>query len=371
MHLRQYLDAWMGSTGTVSTPRHQNQDSPAASRDAQQPFSPPHAPPIAMTVAGKSYLVPTLRLPRGLSPSELKAGLRATTSLSAGYFQSAPMVVDLGEWLISQPLPRGGVRTASAGVGGEVLDGSLLATFVAAMKEAGLHPVGIANATATDVRAAALELGLPCFMARHAPPSPSTPAPALASIKASAPVPPQRRTEKEGTRASASRPAPTTPPSPPPSPPPSSSTMPPPSTSTVRASPTASPPLSPPPSSLPAMVVQGSVRTGQQVVAEGTSLVVLGHVHSGAEVSADGDIHIYGKLTGRALAGLSGDVRAKIFAGRFNAELVAIGEVFTTCDVGEGGGEGEEGGVRGVVGGPASVSLEEKTGKLVFGTFKV
>jgi septum site-determining protein MinC len=119
------------------------------------------------------------------------------------------------------------------------------------------------------------------------------------------------------------------------------------------------------------MVVEGSVRTGQQVVAEGTSLVVLGHVHSGAEVSADGDIHIYGKLTGRALAGLSGHVRAKIFAGRFNAELVAIGEVFTTCDVGEGGGEGEEGGVRGVVGGPASVSLEEKTGQLLFRTFKV
>lgn len=48
----------------------------------------------------------------------------------------------------------------------------------------------------------------------------------------------------------------------------------------------------------PTKVVQGSVRTGQQVFAEGCSLVVLGHVNSGAEVSADGDIHVYGKLTG-------------------------------------------------------------------------
>lgn len=52
------------------------------------------------------------------------------------------------------------------------------------------------------------------------------------------------------------------------------------------------------PQPLPTKVVQGSVRTGQQVFAEGCSLVVLGHVNSGAEVSADGDIHVYGKLTG-------------------------------------------------------------------------
>jgi len=100
-------------------------------------------------------------------------------------------------------------------------------------------------------------------------------------------------------------------------------------------------------------------------VAEGASLVILGHVNSGAEVSADGDIHIYGRLTGRALAGLGGDGKSRIFAGKFNAELVAIADVFTTCDFGE---EGEEGVV---LGAPMSVSLDERGGSLVFHSFKV
>ncbi|CAM9339577.1 unnamed protein product, partial [Ectocarpus sp. 12 AP-2014] len=80
------------------------------------------------------------------------------------------------------------------------------------------------------------------------------------------------------------------------------------------------------------MVFKGSVRSGQQVFAEGTSLVVLGAVSSGGEVMADGDIHVYGTLRGRALAGLSGNKSAKIFATRFDAELVGVGESFTTLD---------------------------------------
>jgi len=103
-------------------------------------------------------------------------------------------------------------------------------------------------------------------------------------------------------------------------------------------------------------------------VAEGASLVILGHVNSGAEVSADGDIHIYGRLSGRALAGLGGDGKSKIFAGKFNAELVAIADVFTTCDFGEEMEEGREGVV---LGAPTSVSLNERGGSLVFYSFKV
>ena len=164
-HLRQYLDAWMGSTGTTRNTARGTTTSPHQHRHAPRHSSAGH--PVALTVAGKSYLVPTLRLPRGVSPIDLQAGLRATTSLSAGYFKSAPIVVDLGEWMTSQPLPRGGVRTEAAGKGGEVLDAGLLGEFVEALREAGLHPVGIANATATDVQAAAMALGLPCFMGRH------------------------------------------------------------------------------------------------------------------------------------------------------------------------------------------------------------
>ncbi|CBJ32744.1 conserved unknown protein [Ectocarpus siliculosus] len=108
------------------------------------------------------------------------------------------------------------------------------------------------------------------------------------------------------------------------------------------------------------MVYQGSVRSGQQVFAEGTSLVVLGAVSSGGEVMADGDIHVYGTLRGRALAGLSGNKSAKIFATRFDAELVGVGETFTTLDSPE-----SLAGL--VVDTPTNVCLREN--KLVFHSF--
>lgn len=78
----------------------------------------------------------------------------------------------------------------------------------------------------------------------------------------------------------------------------------------------------------------GNVRTGQQVsAAAGRSLIVVGSVHSGGEVLADGDVFVLGRLRGRALAGLAGDdPDAKILATRFDPELVCIGGVYTTVD---------------------------------------
>jgi len=66
------------------------------------------------------------------------------------------------------------------------------------------------------------------------------------------------------------------------------------------------------------------VRSGQQVYAEGGDLTVLAGVGAGAEVLADGCIHIYGPLRGRALAGADGNLDARIFCHSFQAELVAI-----------------------------------------------
>lgn len=66
------------------------------------------------------------------------------------------------------------------------------------------------------------------------------------------------------------------------------------------------------------------VRTGQQVYAQGSDLVVTGTVANGAEVLADGNIHVYGALRGRAFAGALGDERARIFCSEFRAELVSI-----------------------------------------------
>jgi septum site-determining protein MinC len=69
---------------------------------------------------------------------------------------------------------------------------------------------------------------------------------------------------------------------------------------------------------------QQPVRSGQQVYAANGDLIVLAPVSSGAEVLADGNIHIYGPLRGRALAGVKGDSEARIFCQQLEAELVSI-----------------------------------------------
>jgi septum site-determining protein MinC len=66
------------------------------------------------------------------------------------------------------------------------------------------------------------------------------------------------------------------------------------------------------------------VRSGQQIYARGGDLIVLGAVSAGAEVLADGHIHIHGTLRGRALAGVRGLESARIFCRRLDAELVSI-----------------------------------------------
>ena len=74
----------------------------------------------------------------------------------------------------------------------------------------------------------------------------------------------------------------------------------------------------------PGLMQKTPVRSGQQVYAENRDLTVLTTVGAGAEVIADGSIHIYGALRGRALAGAQGNTDARIFCREFHAELVAI-----------------------------------------------
>lgn len=80
------------------------------------------------------------------------------------------------------------------------------------------------------------------------------------------------------------------------------------------------------PVALPSATLQHlkPVRSGQQVYAQGADLIVVGTVANGAEVLADGSIHVYGSLRGRAFAGAQGDVNARIFCSEFRAEIVAI-----------------------------------------------
>lgn len=77
-------------------------------------------------------------------------------------------------------------------------------------------------------------------------------------------------------------------------------------------------------------VIHSPVRSGQRIVAEGGDLTVIGSVASGAELVAAGNIHVYGPLRGRAIAGCHGDERAHIFCQNLDAELLAIAGLYQT-----------------------------------------
>jgi len=74
------------------------------------------------------------------------------------------------------------------------------------------------------------------------------------------------------------------------------------------------------------------VRSGQQFYAQDADLIVLTNVAEGAEVLADGHVHVYGALRGRALAGVRGDKSARVFCQSLEAELVSVGGVFMLSD---------------------------------------
>ncbi len=93
-------------------------------------------------------------------------------------------------------------------------------------------------------------------------------------------------------------------------------------------------PAPPPPPSIktPTQLITQPVRSGQHIYARGGDLLILGTVSAGAEVIADGHIHVYGKLHGRALAGAQGDSAARIFAQSLEAELVAVAGVYRVSE---------------------------------------
>ncbi len=79
-------------------------------------------------------------------------------------------------------------------------------------------------------------------------------------------------------------------------------------------------------------VVRAPVRSGQMVVCERGDLTVIGSVASGSELVAGGNIHVYGPLRGRAMAGVHGDESARIFCQSLDAELVAIAGLYKTSE---------------------------------------
>ena len=82
----------------------------------------------------------------------------------------------------------------------------------------------------------------------------------------------------------------------------------------------------------PTMVVNKPLRSGQKVYARGADLIVMAMVNRGAEVIADGNIHVYAPLRGKAMAGARGNTSARIFALALEPELVSIAGVYRTTE---------------------------------------
>ena len=86
------------------------------------------------------------------------------------------------------------------------------------------------------------------------------------------------------------------------------------------------------PTPVPTLVIDKPLRSGQQVYAKGGDVIVLGAVNPGAEVIADGNVHVYGPLRGKAIAGSKGNADARIFTTWLEPELVAIAGVYRTTE---------------------------------------
>jgi len=80
------------------------------------------------------------------------------------------------------------------------------------------------------------------------------------------------------------------------------------------------------------MIVNRPLRSGQRIYARNTDLVVIGMVSQGAEVIADGNVHVYGPLRGKAMAGARGDTSARIFTTQLDPELLAVAGVYRVIE---------------------------------------
>jgi len=75
-------------------------------------------------------------------------------------------------------------------------------------------------------------------------------------------------------------------------------------------------------------IINITVRSGQKIYAKNRDLICIATINNGAEIISDGNIHVYGKLSGRVLAGASGNKNASIFCTNFNAEIVSIAGIY-------------------------------------------
>ena len=209
--------------------------------------------------------------------SELKIGQVGIANLRVRVLDVARLVEEMRERVVRAPklFGRAAVILDFGGLSATP-DAATAQALIAGLRAAGVLPVALAYGT-RDTERLSEQLGLPLLAKFRAQYERAEPAPA----------PSPRRAE--------------------PAPPP------------------------PAPAGKPGKILR-QVRSGQQVYAEQADLTVLGTVSAGAEVLADGSIHVYGSLRGRALAGAGDNPDARIFCRDFQAELVAIAGRYKVLD---------------------------------------
>jgi septum site-determining protein MinC len=203
---------------------------------------------------------------RSTDAAAVQAQLTARVAAAPALFERAALCLDLS------PLD----HDVSAAELRAILD---------SIRRTGLLPVGLAHGTAA-IEALARELDLPVLTQFRAQQSYGA---AVASVKAASQQPT-------------------------PAPPPPPAAAPAPATEEIVA--------------IPALMHHRPVRSGQRIYARHRDLVVTSAVGAGAEVMADGCVHVYGTLRGRAMAGVRGEVSARVFCHDFHAELVSVAGVF-------------------------------------------
>jgi septum site-determining protein MinC len=261
----------------------------------------------AFDLKSSAWTLTVLRL-HTADVAALNAALAETTAASPGLFEHEPVVLDL------------------ASLAGDAAELDLPA-LLDALRAQGMLPVGVQGGSAGQ-RAAALQAGLPEACAplpRNEPAHRARPGDGEAQVLASVLEAVTEAGADTGVDAQAAaldvaEPGAFEPPPVPPEPP-------------ILDEVGLSPAAAPPGAKSPTLVVDSPLRSGQRVYARGGDLVVLSAVSFGAEVIADGHIHVYGPLRGRAIAGASGDASARIFSTAMDPQLVSIAGIYRTTEV--------------------------------------
>jgi len=241
-------------------------------------------------------------------PERLTAALAKRMADAGSFFENEPVVIDASrvDETIDWTALVAALRAHNLPPIGVVAEGANLK----AAREAGLTPVELSTPAAR-----------PAPVVDTAPPNDvSTPVPSVpAAAVETAPAPTDTSAADGAATDTAATPAKSA----------SAEPMPAREASSTTSAPT---PTQAAPHSSSALVITKPLRSGQRVYARHTDLVVIGMVSQGAEVIADGNVHVYGPLRGKAMAGARGDTSARIFTTHLDAELLAVAGVYRVVE---------------------------------------